>query len=335
MSGGHGPRIRQFDLQEEDPRELVRIKEAAFGIPENVALWNWKYLESPFRGEIRVFVTEQDRGMVASTTRIPFDLRMGGRIVRAYFSVDSVVHPDFRRRGIMKELYLHTAGIMPVLYSKGTNQGMYDLLLEIGYRVVTPNTYLVNYLAPVQLFLKRYKFAASTSDPVMPATGGIGEFSRVERFGPEFDEFWNRVADAYSGIVVKDSTYMNWRYVDIPHREYRIFYKKREDTILSVIVLRAGGSSCSIVDMIWDPAADAEPDRTVRVWTRELKRLGFWKASCWATHRSLREALRKNGFVDRGQTPRFTVLAAGASGLEFSRGENLHFVDGDGDTEYL
>jgi GNAT superfamily N-acetyltransferase len=329
-----GITYRRYNFHREDYLPLIRLKEAVYGAPVERSRWEWQYLRSPFSTDIQVFVAECGTELAGATTRLPFDLRQGEKTVRAYFSIDSMVHPNYRRRGIMKSLYQRTADVMPLLYSKGTNPGMYDLLIEFGYKVVQPNTYLVKHLSPWKLGLHRcnlYTPSAVFSDRGARKDG----FEPVHTFGQEFDTFRARVAGAFPGIVEKDSPYMNWRYVDIPHKKYHLYYKVKEGRIVCALVIRTGGYACWIVDLIWDPGAGEEPGATIRAWARAMKEQGYLKMICWGTYRPFREALIRNGFVDRGTSPRFSVFAPPETVEAYADAGNLHFVDGDGDSEYL
>jgi GNAT superfamily N-acetyltransferase len=329
-----GITYRFYDFHREDRLPLIELKEAAFGTPIDRNRWEWQYMNSPFSTDIRVFVAECGNELAGSTTRLPFDIRRRGETVRAYFSVDSMVHPRYRRRGIMKSLYRHTADAMPLLYSKGTNPGMYELLMDFGYRVVFPNTYLVNYLSRWKIAFSRYNLFTPKS--VFPDLWAMKVgFEPIRNFGREFDDFWEGVADAYPGIVVKNSAYMNWRYVDIPHKKYHLYYKLKEGRIVCALVLRTGGYACWIVDLIWDPGVSDEPGATLRAWVRALKEQGYLKVICWGTLRQFRDSLTRAGFVDRGETPRFSVFSSPETIASHADGATLHFVEGDGDSEYL
>lgn len=324
---------RPFDFHAEDIKPLFDLMEKTYAVPVSQARWKWEYLQNPRSPEIRVFVAESGGRVIASTTRLPLPMRVGADRFDAFFSVDSVVDPAFRRMGIMTGLYRHTARIMPVLYSKGTNPGMYDLLIKFGYRVVQPNTYMVNYLAPVKYLLGKLKLYAPPKPSPM-AVDPSEEILPVKRFGTEFDEFWERVAKLYTGIVVKDSAYMNWRYVDIPHMEYQPFYRTVRDKIVSTLVLRGNGTAGFIVDVLWDPEEAAEPSKTIEFAKRYFKKRGFNKLSCWGTHEKLRQSLKESFFHDIGGTLRFSVYADPQRIDRFADGRLIHFVDGDGDSEF-
>ena len=62
---------------------------------------------------------------------------------------------------------------------------------------------------------------------------------RIERFDKRFDEFWDRIKGDYPIMAVRDSAYLNWRYVDVPYRNYTTLSLERETTgdILGFTVL--------------------------------------------------------------------------------------------------
>ncbi len=324
---------RPFDFRTEDVRPLFALMERAYDLPVNKDRWRWEYLHNPRSAEIAVFVAEAEGRIVASTARLPLTLKTGSDRRAAFFSVDSVVDPAFRRMGIMSELYRYTARIMPIMYSKGTNPGMYELLMKFGYRVVRPNTYLVNYLAPVKHLLSKLG-VYEPPRPLPTTVDSSGEMLPVKRFGEEFDEFWERASRQYEGVVVKDSAYMNWRYLDIPHLEYQAFYRMVGGKVVSALVLRGNGTSGSIVDVLWDGERAEEPSAAIGTAKRVFEKGGGLKLSCWGTHRRLRESLRQNRFRERGAALRFSVYTDPRQVGFFAEGHRLHFVDGDGDSEF-
>lgn len=328
--------MRSFDFLSEPLTELRDMYELTYGAKVDERVWEWKYAKNPDVSGIKMIVAVADKRIVGATTRMPVDLQINNGVCKAYFNVDSMVHPDYRRLGIMQSLYGYTASVMPVQYSKGTNPGMYGLLKKIGYRGVLPNTFMVKYLSIPKLLLNKIRvYSARTGAPPEALYSGSEKgFIRAERFGPEFDEFRFRVSPGFGGVPIKDSERMNWRYNDIPHRRYHAFYRKKGGKIVSAVVMRIKEVSGSIVDILWDRAEMDEPQSTIRFCAGFLKSSGVLKVTCWATLDDLREGLRKNGFIDNNETPRFSVFAGNETDA-FANGGKIHFVEGDGDSEYL
>jgi len=300
--------------------------------------WQWEYRENPFADDIKFMVTRSGDRLVAATTRLPFDIAIDGRVHRAYFSVDSMVDPDFRRMGIMERLYEDAAQTMPLLYSKGTMPGMYKLLMKIGYRPIVPNTFLVCYLRPFQLIMKRLGLCGNRNVKENAIHDGstVKELIPIKRYGEQFDSFIDSISEGFYSRVVKDSKYMNWRYVGVPHKKYYSFYARNgQGNISAVVVMSVKGNTGKIVDIHWDASNTHEPGRTISLSKTYLRRMGCAKVLCWCTYKSLRASLKNKYFYDRGETPRFSVYSTSMDLSRLSSGNRFHFMDGDGDHDIL
>lgn len=332
-----GEVLRPFDLSKEDPSRLVALKEAVYARPIDRAAFDWEYLRHPRATEIRVYVVEQEGRLVASTTRLPATLILRGQDCPAFFNIDSMVDPSHRRRGRMRDLYrfarAHLRG-SPIFVSKGSSSQIYPLLLSVGHREIVPNTYLVSYPSAARWLMARLHLRAPSAPagPVTPA--GFEDHRPVERFGPSFDAFFQRVAPAYPALFRRDAAYMNWRYVDIPHKRYVSFQREVDGAVASVVVLSLGGQQGQIVDLVWDPARPDEPERTIRFAQAFFDEHEAVRVACFATHPRLRELLVRSGFLDRGETPRFSALVPAPLEASFDAAASLHVTEGDGDTEF-
>jgi len=326
---------RSFDLYRETPGPLIALKEAVYGRPVDRKLFAWKYFAHPRADEIRVFVGESRGEIVAATTRLPATLIIGGVEHPAYFNIDSMVRPDHRRKGHMRALYKLACKQLPgapLLISKGSSEEIYPLLRSLGHRVLRPDTFLVSRTSPVRWILSRLGLRSPAEHPSKLAPADFDDFEPIARFGKEHDGYFDSVSRQFSAIFRRDAAYMNWRYVDIPHRQYASFQRVNDGQITSVVVLALHGTRGLIVDILWDIERRDEPDRSIRFSQAWLSDNGGANVACFATHLRLREALRACGFVDRGDTPHLSAFVPSEQEGAF-RCTVLHVVDGDGDTE--
>jgi hypothetical protein len=67
--------------------------------------------------------------------------------------------------------------------------------------------------------------------PAMPAV------AEVARFGTEHDALWQRVSADYTCAVVRDASYLNWRYVGQPGQDYVRLEVRNGDDLLAIAVL--------------------------------------------------------------------------------------------------
>ena len=315
---------------------MIDLANATYGDASKIICrWQWETVENPLCREVKVFGAKHSSMLVGATVRLPFVLELERRQVHTAFSVNSMVHPDFRRLGIMESLYYESLKHFPVLFSKGTMPGMYKLLLKIGYQPLLPNTTLTSVLAPMKWIGWRTGIYHPVSELKSNTYKNSENFRIVKSFGDEFDEFWGRAKATLRATVVKNQAYMNWRYFQIPHRKYVAFYRYHGGTIVSCFVLGHIGSTGKIVDILWDQNQKDEPSFSIKFAKSFLKKCGFIKASCWCTYAPLRNALKHHLFVDRGETPHFSYISKNDKVQFGNIASDLHFVEGDGDAEYL
>jgi hypothetical protein len=96
------------------------------------------------------------------------------------------------------------------------------------------------------------------------------ELKEIKRFDKRFDRFWERIKGDYPIMAVKNSAFLNWRYIDIPHMAYRAIsiQKKENAEILGFIVLgeeKRDFPRGQIVDLITPRNADSTISRTLLV----------------------------------------------------------------------
>lgn len=332
-----GEVMRLFDLRSEDAGRLIQLKEEVYGKPVARDVFAWEYFGHPRASQIRVFVCEVEGRLVAATTRLPATLLFGGAAYPMYFNVESMVHPAHRRKGRMRELYKHARRTLPgppLMMSKGSAEGIYPMLLSLGQRPFVPSTFMVSRPSILRRVMSRLPLRPSVLAPRSEPPPGFGDVVPVTRFDTSFDAFFARVAPQYSGVLVRDAAFMNWRYVDIPHRRYTTFMRVVGGEITSVVVLALGEGRGYIVDIVWDPSAGGEPGQTIRLAQKWLRDSGAGNVVCFATYPPLRESLEACGFADTSLTPRFSVFVPPRLESVFAGSPALHVVDGDGDTEF-
>lgn len=327
---------RLFDLNKEDINRLFVLFRNTYGESSNYEnRFNWEYFNNPNEEKIKILIAVCNNQIVGATSRSPFCLVINGSRIETAFSVNSMVHSNYRRMGIMENLYKESFKIFPLLFSKGTMPGMYKLLMKLGYEPLFPNTVLTTVLSPLKWMV--WRAGIYKPSPVIKTSISIAQssFKAIDQFAEEFNAFWNRVQSSYQGIIAKNHVYMNWRYFQIPHKKYKAFYRFDEGKIVSAVVLGYKGSTGKIVDILWDHQQKDEPDATISYAKRYFKKCGFIKASCWCTYGPLRSSLKKQSFADRGESPNFSYFSNDKKLLVDSDVSKFHFVEGDGDSEYL
>jgi GNAT superfamily N-acetyltransferase len=327
---------RLFNLRTDDPACLFALYTATYGNSQPLERrWHWQYLEHPRSSEVVVLVAEADGHLVGTLSHFPSDLVVRGTTYPGFYASDSMVHPEYRRQGIMETLLKTCSETLPLMYAKGTTDKMYRVRLRFGFRPVLPNGYLLSIIAPANWLLSKLRLRRSQGDPALIGTVPHPEFRPVEQIGPEFDRFFDRVSAGYPAIVKRTSASMTWRYLIHPYKQYQVMYRRVGGTLASVIVLRAEGRAGHLVDLVWDHSAPDEPSASIRFAKACLRKAGFTNLYCWCTLADLRAALKRHWFYDLKETHRLTMFARPEILDQIAEGGRIHLVDGDGDFEFL
>ena len=323
------PSFRQFDQYREDPQLIFGLFREVYGSDDSIKRrWSWEFLCCPEQDGTRIFVAEVGGALAGLTVRIPCTLRINGVDRRAWFAADSMTVPKHRGRGLIRSLYQLAARDGGLQLSKGTSSAMYDVLCKMGYREILPNSYQVCLLSPVKWAINRLSGRSQFRLSESALDDQIGAYLRLNRFSGGAG-----VISAPPSGVTKSADFLNWRYFDIPHRRYHVFVRRTEAATVAMLVLRFAGPTAYLVDLRWDERAGDEPATTLHFAKACAGKVGAVKLVLWGTHRTLRDAAGRQGFVSCKSTPRFSYQVAGAPPApDWS---DLHFVHGDGDIEYL
>ena len=141
-------------------------------------------------------------------------------------------------------------------------------------------------------------------------------------------------SSGFLGGVVRNIRVLNWRYFEIPHRRYHVFARQCGSETVALFVLRLEGTTAYLVDMCWREQTQDEPASMIEFAKNLARKMGAVKMIFWGTLSVLRNELRKQSFIERNDSPRFSFYSADKS-FNSIKWSALHFVHGDGDTEYL
>lgn len=168
----------------------------------------------------------------------------------------------------------------------------------------------------------------------------------IERFDASHDELWSRVRPRFRATLDKDSTYMNWRYVDCPTLRAPIrLGLHREGRLVAVavagvhVLLDDRDSPCGadgeVLELIADEPAGAESAALLSRACRELERAGVDAIGATGCDPAMRQALERLGF-ERERHERFDCLVLfdpadeARAGVDSPEGWYLTAGDGDG-----
>ncbi len=304
-----------------DGAKIQALSATVFGTEMSDAVWRWQYLDNPCSRPI-AFVAETGNGrIVGHYSLIPVPFWRSGSVETAAYSVLSMVHPDFQRQGMLKELaaagehqldedaistgvtYLNDNSL--TVYTQRLGWTRLEGPLPVYWSVI--DAPLVASGAGLPQPLKAIAIAGAwlgklpTAAVFRCVTTDLGvEIREMERFDRSVDALWDSVADKFQYAIVRNSMYLNWRYADNP-TDYRIFLAGPDGECNGFVVIRAeekfGVRFGYIADLVFDPE---DPDvglALLRHARRELHAMGCGMISALALQPAEQvRAFRSAGF---------------------------------------
>jgi len=314
-------------LRQGDEQGLSRVVSEVFNVNNDPAYWDWKYFQNP-AGEHMVTVAVANGKIVGIQGYVPGKLKCGSKIFLSAQNTDMAVLPEYRSGGTFLKMHSKAMEYGPrkrgALCYGFPNKTAYRLVSCLEYAGVCPIFNLTKVLNPMPYVQRKVGLRLLTD-----LFGSIGKrvivsmnrkklllpqgFRMVEvtRFDSRFDEFWYEEAENYPIAVVRDSQYLNWRYIDCP-TSYKIFCVEKDSFIEGFVVLNCLQDKeikrGKIVDILvkWgqESVASLLLTQSVNYFIREeADVITCWMLEVWPIF----DVLRKRGFVRREAPHYFCV----------------------------
>ena len=263
------------DGNEKDLEKILSLRETVFGEMEKDKLdpkfWKWEFLEGP-DGKAFIYIVEDGGRVIGHFADIPRRFSVDGKIVLGTISVDLMVHPDHRRKGLFSEMGRFAA--QRVKKEEGLFMASFPIRPEtiagfhkIGWQVVTELPVLV-YPLRFGSIVNRYIHFSALSQLI----GGFARVAYLLFFGggkeegngidvnevteldDRFNHFWEKASSLYPVVGVRNQTFLEWRYLHHPTRTYTIYRAMKGKEMGGYIVLRKVDllefNSAVIVDLL-------------------------------------------------------------------------------------
>jgi GNAT superfamily N-acetyltransferase len=261
---------------DKDMKEILSLRKMVFGEMEQDKLderfWRWEFEEGPDGGGF-IYIVEDESKILGHFADIPRRFSVQGEVILGTLSLDLMVHPDYRRKGIFAAMGKY--GAQRVKRENGVFMTAFPIRLEtiqglkkIGWKRVVELPVLV-YSIKFSGIINRYlRFT-----PLSLLFGGVARFfyfvffgwrkkekiigveiKRVHELDEQFDLFWEKAISLHPITGVRDRNYLNWRYLQHPTRKYAIYRALQEGEMKGYIVLRKvdllNFNSAVIVDLL-------------------------------------------------------------------------------------
>jgi len=225
-------KIKNFDIgiyHNSDFNALLRLYNSVFPGYMSIDLWKWKNTSNPF-GDFYTILMKEKESIIAAYSVAPKIFYIFGKKYPCVQSMDTMTEKEYRGRGIstyLANLTYEYAKILGANFVYGFPNKVSKYLFEVKLNW--------NNFGEISLFYKNITPNSRNLD--LKNKYNIKE---VNSFDEEINEFWEKYKNDYSIIIKKDKDYLNWRYVNHPLVQYRIFliYDETSDEIISYFILK-------------------------------------------------------------------------------------------------
>lgn len=238
--------------------------------------WQWMYKANPM-GMGVICVAEHDGRIVGHAAEVPLAMKIGGENVLVGLGIDAMTHPEYRRQGI----YLAVVKARRALGEARGIRATYAFPNKLSYPGQTNELGAFD-IATMQKVIRplNWRNAVSTQTrnrlvvAISPVAGALLDATffrpgrstsvkglnivRVPRFDERIDSLWGRVSSQHQVLVVRNRSYLNWRYVAVPDADYLICIAEREEVIAGYLVISRKQLDRARIGVILDVFAESE-----------------------------------------------------------------------------
>lgn len=335
-----------------DEAKLVSFHWQARRYHSSEDFWRWKYFENP-AGSACVSLALDGERVVGRLGFIPLRVRVGRRDVTAALQVDSDILEDYRKSGT----YFRLAGMVEkegqrraLAFGFGFSSAATKKISTaiLGFSMVSPVARTVKVIDPAQYLSTSFKIPLIflPGEQIKrfihwranrPTSNGI-VVSEISEFGSQFNDLWKK-NDSTKIQVVKDATYLNWRYRQCPSVQYKIYTASEKDELKGFIAfqlkLTDGIKHGILSDLFCPPNHPGIMDNLLAAAIKHCLKQGAVSIKCWMPqHHPVYPILVKKGFRPRA-TKVFLLVTPNANsdipGHTLQNGANWFYVLGDSD----
>lgn len=317
-------RIRKY--REDDIEQILKLSCEVWGnnISKSLEIrWKWELRENPYMMNVGplAWVAEDKGKIVGYVSRRPAQLKVFGKSMRALFIMNLTVHPYWRKKGIggklIDQMTNETNG-GSFIFSRLVDERVFFFFKAHGYDELfsgsflnrplnfknilmrkTGNVYLVKLVTAIwELFSLIHLFQIKSSTPTDI------EINRINSFDERIDKFWRDVCYEYDFIIERNREYLNWRFSEIPGKQYKIYLAESEGEIRGYIILSlppTNGDSIKrgyTVDILAKINDEEAIDTLISKAIHVLRKDGADIVKCMPSNYSIHQSvLKRNGFV--------------------------------------
>jgi hypothetical protein len=243
----------------EDKIGVFNLRKSVYGSAFDEVEWKWKYTTDSKARQSRIFVVESQGMIIGLRSIIILRARMNDQNFLTGMSMDAMIHPGFRGRGIYTELLVESVNRVREqnisLILSFPNERSYPSLMRNSIKwhhicsvplLVKPLDYAgltrkyVNF-SPLQLPVRlcgKLLFNILAHDKYSRKQNTEYTINKLVTFDDRFDNLWQKSLFLDKISIIRDSQYLQWRYCENPVNKYVIYSAEKGHELKGFIVLK-------------------------------------------------------------------------------------------------
>ncbi len=286
-----------------DEYQILRLFKQVFNRDMGIDYWNWRF-RSNVQGEMQVDLAFDSGKLIGHSALSPVKMIFNNKVTLAGLSNNTMTHPGYRGMGIYSSLANKT-------YDRAKNAN-----IEFVWAFPNQNSYSIRIHRLGFLPVKDIP-ALTLSEQNLKHFNFIQPKRKVEAidyFDPAIDDLWKRLRDEFAScfgyFVVRNSKYLNWRYVQNPRYQYKIFCIREGDGYLGYIVTKFYSGGEQLVGDIVDIFCIFDKDIFLSLIYQSISYLSqnASQICCWMNENyQLYKYLEEVGFTESSFVTHFVV----------------------------
>lgn len=309
-----------WSIQSLEKRHLgaaAQLAESYYGIENDIAdkaYLDHEYFENPYGPALaRIAWDEINQIAAGQYVIIPMHVKVGQAVRESLMSVNTLTGKDYRGQGVF------TALAKPV-FEEAERRGfslIYGMPNQNSYPNFTRHLHFQDigaiplYLRPltpsgiVRSYLKSGLLTALArpfDSLFAPRSDAEVELVKLTHDNLSIaDQFWEAVKDKYPIMVVRDSQYLAYRFLDIPRRRYECYYALADGKPVAFAIgrnMEVAGIRCAMIaDFLYVDGCETQAKALLRKLTHMLWKQGADMAGClMQAHFEEARLLKRAGF---------------------------------------
>lgn len=312
----------------------------------NSEFFNWKHnLSGSIKEPFIYLVFNKTGNLIGANSFFKSEFKLKNKIYNAIQSGDTMVHLDYRGKGIFKKIIKFA---MADLKNYGfdfifgfANNNSYPGFIKLGFKsMYKVNNYIkiLNYKLIFQNKLSRIPFGSLMG-------GSLDNLKKVTTFNSKYSvsmtkNITNEMASFICSTMsinlgqIKDKALLNWKYVNNPNSNYEILIIKNDSIIEGIFIVRIekdAMKSVTVMEYFIKNNEDTNKILKAVIQYYRIENMGYLRS--WELGSSVyKDALAKNYLIKKNLEIYFIVKLINETATEVLDLNFWHIVNGDADT---